>query len=76
MEKLSHAAKACGLHDKYAAGSIEASDFLGKQGRLKLGVERGKDGYPAKNVISDYIFAANDNSPDRLEAAMARVISR
>jgi len=78
MEKLSHAAKACGLQAKYGAGSLEAIDFVGKSGRLKLGVEKGKDGYPARNVITDYVFStpANDNALARLEATLARVANK
>jgi hypothetical protein len=54
-EKLKHAAAACGLLDKYESGSLPASDFRGKRGKLKLTVEKGKNGYPDRNVIADYV---------------------
>ena len=54
-DKLLHAARACGIEEKYKTGSVPAVDFRGKRGRLKLAVEKGKNGYPDKNVIADYI---------------------
>jgi hypothetical protein len=54
-EKLKHAAAACGLLDKYETGSLPASDFRGKRGRLKLAVEKGKNGYADRNVVADYL---------------------
>lgn len=54
-EKLRHAAAACGLLDKYERGSLTDSDFRAKRGKLKLGVEKGKSGYPDRNVVVDYL---------------------
>ena len=54
-DKLKHAAAACGLLDKYETGSLPASDFRGKRGRLRLTVEKGKNGYPPRNVVADYL---------------------
>jgi hypothetical protein len=53
-EKLWHAAIACGVQDKYDAGFLSEDDFLGKHGRLELGIQKSKD-YPAKNVVRDYV---------------------
>jgi len=54
--KLRHAAEACGLLDKYEAGTILGTDFIGKTGMLKLGITKDKNGqYPDKNGIKDYI---------------------
>lgn len=44
-----------GLEAKLRAGSIETSDFEHKSGKLKLGIEEGKDGFDDKNVIKGYI---------------------
>lgn len=56
MYKISHAAKACGLEDKYNLGQLTGEDFIGKTGMLKLGIQKDKEGqYPDKNVIKDYI---------------------
>ena len=55
-EKLRHASDACGVLDKYNTGSVSGSDFRGKRGRLKLGIEKDrKKTYPDKNVVLDYI---------------------
>jgi hypothetical protein len=56
-KKLRHAASACGLLDRYETGSIKGPEFRGKRGRLKLIVEKAKNGYPAKNAVADYICA-------------------
>jgi hypothetical protein len=53
-EKLMHAARACAVFEKYQSGSLEAGDFVGKSGSLKLGIERSKI-YPPKNVVLDYV---------------------
>jgi hypothetical protein len=47
---------ACGVHDKYLAGSVTDDDLLGKRGKARVGVERAKRGFPARNVIVDYLF--------------------
>jgi hypothetical protein len=55
--KFRHAAEACGLGDKYSTGSISDTDFVGKRGKLKLGVERdGERKYSDKNVVVDYVW--------------------
>lgn len=53
-EKLLHAATACGVRDKYYAGVLSDEDFLGKRGKLELGIQRSKE-YPPKNVVRDYL---------------------
>ena len=59
QEKLRHAADACGLLDKYNAGSVSNSDFRGKRGRLKLGIEKDRTHtYPDKNIVLDYVIAS------------------
>lgn len=54
--KLRHAAEACGLINEYNSGSLKAYDFIGKCGKVKLGISKDKSGqYPDKNGINDYI---------------------
>jgi hypothetical protein len=53
-EKLLHAARACGAEDKYEAGELEPDDFIGKSGKLKLGIRRSKE-WGTKNVVQDYL---------------------
>jgi hypothetical protein len=54
--KLRNCSNACGLLDKYESGLLSNDDFVGKRGRLKLGVEKDRAGkYPPKNIIVDYL---------------------
>jgi hypothetical protein len=58
-EKLRHAADACHVLDKYDTGRLSDTDFRGKRGRLKLGIEKDrKHRYPDKNVVLDYVCAS------------------
>ena len=70
--KLKHAADACGAGDKYAAGTLTSVDFYGKTGRLKLGIQAGQDGFPAKNVIRDYIAEPRLDSAPKFGAPKQR----
>jgi len=56
-EKLRHCCAACGLMVQYESGSLNDEDFKGKRGRLRLVVERGRNGYASRNVIEDYLVA-------------------
>jgi hypothetical protein len=58
--KLFHFCAYTGLAPKYEAGSLTAEDCKGKQGFLKLGIQKGKkkdDGtyWPDKNTVKDYV---------------------
>src|ERR1700689_3282650 len=57
QEKLRHSCTACGLMDEYESGSLNEDDFKGKRGRLRLVVERGRNGYASRNVIEDYLVS-------------------
>lgn len=57
QEKLRHCCTACGLMDEYESGSLNEDDFKGKRGRLRLVVERGRNGYASRNVIEDYLVS-------------------
>lgn len=59
--KVRHAAHALDLHNEYEAGNLNASDFVGKSGYAKLGVQT--DDYGTKNVVKDYVVKT-DNIPD------------
>jgi hypothetical protein len=56
-EKLRHCCAACGLMAEYESGSLNDEDFKGKRGRLRLAVERGRNGYASRNVIEDYLVS-------------------
>jgi hypothetical protein len=55
--KLYSCCAAIGLLDKYRSGVLADDDFIGGQGKVLLAVEKGKNGYPPRNVIEDYIAA-------------------
>lgn len=52
--KLRHFCDTVGLLSRYEAGQLEATDCLGRSGRVKIGIEK-KEGYAAKNTVKDYI---------------------
>jgi len=61
--KLRHAAEACGLLHEYESGTLLGSNFIGKTGELKLGIQKDKNGtYPDKNVVKDYIVPKEGDS--------------
>jgi len=65
LYKVSHAAKACGLETEYNNGNLHGDDFFGKTGKLKLGIQKDKNGqYPDKNVIKDYIVSGEEKKSD------------
>lgn len=53
--KLLHACIACGLEEKYDDGVVSDDDFVGKRGKLKLGIQRETGEWSRKNVVTDYI---------------------
>lgn len=54
--KLRHAADVCGLLDDYETGELSAYNFIGKTGKVKIGVSIDKTGaYPDRNNIIDYV---------------------
>ena len=65
--KLRHCAETCGLLEDYEQGSLLASSFKGREGYVKIGVQKGKDNYPDQNKIDDYA----DSPPEDKEAKKA-----
>lgn len=56
--KLRHFADTCGLIDRYDAGILEARDFLGKHGIVKISIRDYTDKYGEKkkqNSVVDYL---------------------
>lgn len=53
--KVRNFAKATGLLAEYEKGDMAAEYMLGRTGKCKVAVQPAKGGYPAKNVIADYI---------------------
>lgn len=58
--KLRHAAAAMGLIEKYDLGTLVDKDFLGRRGKVHIGMEQDANGkYPDKNVVVDYVGAGD-----------------
>jgi hypothetical protein len=53
--KLRHAAVNCGMEEQYISGNLSAVDFVGRTGKAKVRIQKGKDGYPDRNQIADYL---------------------
>ena len=59
--KLRHAAEVCGLLNDYENGTLDAGDFEQKTGRIKVGIQKDKNGqYPDRNSVLDYIMPNKD----------------
>lgn len=55
--KLKHSAYACGLGEKYEDADLHGEDYIGKSGKLILGIQPPQNGYGTKNVIKDYVVS-------------------
>lgn len=65
--KLRHAAAACGLLSSYEQGQLNADNFVGCTGKLKLGIDVPV-GFPEKNVIKDYVVPRSEEEQKMVEA--------
>ncbi len=62
--KLRHAAVALGMAAAYDAGTLIGDDMIGRTCRVRLRVEKDKNGqFPDKNVVVDYLAPAADAPP-------------
>lgn len=57
--KLRHFCVATGMEAEYESGELSAAHCSGMDVRVRLGIEKGKDPYPDKNVVKDYISRTN-----------------
>lgn len=55
--KLKNACEAVGLEGAYDNGNVSSFDFVGRTGKLMLGIER-QDGYEDRNKVTGYVPAA------------------
>jgi hypothetical protein len=55
IEKLKNCCVACGIADQYQKGNVSPEDFKGKCGRVRIAVQKGKDGYFDKNTVANYL---------------------
>lgn len=61
--KLRHFAKSVGMLTEYEKGEMEAMHMEGRTGKCKVGTQPAKNGYPAKNIVTDYLFADGEEVP-------------
>ena len=55
--KIKHFCESVGLEAEYQAGELTGALCSGRSGKVKIGTQPAKDGYPPKNVIKDYEVA-------------------
>lgn len=55
--KIRHFAASCGLLAQYERGSLMANEMVGRTGKCTVATQAANNGYPAKNVIRDYLKA-------------------
>lgn len=65
--KVRHCAVACGLLNEYEKGELFARDLERRTGTVKVVVQKGRDSYPDKNQIADYLKP--DNGGERAAPA-------
>lgn len=71
--KLKHAAQACGLEAEYNAGTLSADDFIGKCGKIKIKIQKDKNGiYADKNTVQDYVVPGGTDS-EKAKVSKAKV---
>lgn len=81
-KKIRHVAVACGLLSQYEAGVLNADDFIGKSGKVRLYTQKGKakdDGsgfWSDKNAIGDYVIDDEDQSQDtaHIAASVGKIV--
>ena len=69
-----HFCEHAGLLDAYNAGALSAEMCEGRDVMVKLGIEKGKDGYPDKSVIRD--FVSKDTKATELNAPSSSPFSK
>lgn len=52
--KLRHCAETCGVLKDYESGELDADSLIEKEGYVKIGVQKGQNGYADQNNILDY----------------------
>jgi hypothetical protein len=67
--KLRNAAVALGLQEDYEKGHLRAANFVGRPGRVKIGIKKDPTGqYPDQNNVRDYV-RPDANGSDGAEPA-------
>jgi hypothetical protein len=55
QEKLFVIAASAGLLEQYHSGELQAYDLIDRSVKVKVGMDKGNNGYPPKNTIRRYV---------------------
>ena len=61
--KLRHAAEVFGMLGKYERGALISDEMIGRTGKVKIGIQKGKDNFPDRNAVLDYVISSAPNQP-------------
>lgn len=53
--KLLHFCEGTGLGEKYLSGNLSSDDLMERTGHCEVDIKDSQGGYPAKNIITDYV---------------------
>lgn len=76
LKHIRHFCYSCGLENFYNAGKLNATDCVGKTGKLKIGFRPesiSKDRtttYRAKNIVEDYIISASNDNQTKTDTSL------
>jgi hypothetical protein len=70
--KLRAFAVGAGVLDKYEAGVFKPDDIIGAAGKLKVGIDPAKNGYPARNKVLGYEKPAQSTARARVAPELAQ----
>jgi len=65
--KFRRACESMGLLDQYMKGTIDAEDFKGRDGKVKIGIKKQND-YEPKNEVKDYVVDRSFKAPEEVRA--------
>lgn len=66
MFKVHNFCAAAGILEKYESGELRPVDCQDRAVMVKVGIEKGKDGYADKNKISSYVVAKKEPAPSKM----------
>jgi len=48
---------------KYERGALISDEMIGRAGKVKIGIQKGKDNFPDRNTVLDYLISSAPNQP-------------
>jgi hypothetical protein len=66
--KLRHLCESLNLMDKYNSGNLDSFELLNKIGRVKISIQKDKNGkYGPQNVVKDYLIINNNENDNFID---------